>query len=221
MDDAPYADRAAAGEILAGKLAAFANRDDVTVLGLPRGGVPVAAQVARRLGAPLDVLVVRKLGAPNQPELAMGALAIVGQTVIAVQNEQVRQELARRGIDDAAIAAVIAAEQAELLRREGQYRAGRTAAPIAGRTVLIVDDGLATGASMRAAVQAVRGVNPAEVVVAVPVAAPEATRELAAVADSVICAWQPAGFLAVGQAYEDFAQTTDAEVTALLKGAAR
>ena len=205
-----FADRADAGGQLAGHLAAYAGRDDVTVLGLPRGGVPVAAAVARELGAPLDVFVVRKLGVPDSPEFAMGAIATGGVRIV---NEDVVRQL---GITDDVLAATAAQEQLELERREQLYRAGRADPELRGRTVLVVDDGLATGATMRAAVQALRSHEPREVVVAVPVASSAACDDLRAVADAVICAVTPEPFTAVGLWYADFAQLDDEAVAELL-----
>ncbi len=202
----PYRDRTDAGVQLAGHLGAYAGRADVVVLGLPRGGVAVAAEVARSLGAPLDVFCVRKLGVPGDPELAMGAIATGG---IVVVNEAV---VAEAGVPSSMLADVTAAERAELERRERAYRGERPAVPLAGRTVLVVDDGLATGASMRAAVRAVRAAGPASVVVAVPVAAAETCRSLEAEADDVVCALAPEGFRTVGGWYDDFSSTSDDEV---------
>jgi len=202
----PYLDRTDAGIRLAGHLAAYVGRADVVVLGLPRGGVPVAAEVARALGAPLDVFCVRKLGVPGEPELAMGAIATGGVVVV---NEAVVAEIS---VPPDLVAEVAAAERAELDRRERAYRGDRPPLPLAGRTVVLVDDGLATGASMRAAVRAVRSAGPARVVVAVPVAAAETCRSLEAEADEVVCPLAPKGFRAVGGWYEDFSATSDDEV---------
>ena len=202
----PYLDRTDAGIRLAGHLAAYVGRTDVVVLGLPRGGVPVAAEVARALGAPLDVFCVRKLGVPGEPELAMGAIATGGVVVV---NEAVVAEIS---VPPDLVAEVAAAERAELDRRERAYRGDRPPLPLAGRTVVLVDDGLATGASMRAAVRAVRSAGPARVVVAVPVAAAETCRSLEAEADEVVCPLAPKGFRAVGGWYEDFSATSDDEV---------
>ena len=189
----------------------FKGRHDVVVLALPRGGVPVAHEVARALDAPLDVFLVRKLGVPSHRELAMGAIASGG---VRVLNEQV---VAAYRLSETAINAVARAEQAELERRERTYRDGRGAIALSGRIVLLVDDGLATGASMKAAVKAVRAHDPARVVVAVPVGAPETCRDLADVADEIVCACAPDHFAAVGQWYRDFSQTSDAEVRELLR----
>jgi predicted phosphoribosyltransferase len=201
-----YRDRADAGARLAGHLASYANRPDVVVLGLPRGGVPVAAEVARALRAPLDVFCVRKLGVPGDEELAMGAIATGGVVVV---NHQVVAEL---GVPEHMLEEVAAAEREELERRERAYRGDAPPAPLAGRTVLVVDDGLATGATMRAAVRAVRAAGPSRVVVAVPVAAAETCRSLAADADEVVCPLAPEGFRSVGGWYEDFSTTSDDEV---------
>ncbi|HEX5556343.1 MAG TPA: phosphoribosyltransferase family protein [Gaiellales bacterium] len=202
----PYRDRVDAGVRLAESLSAYANRPDVVVLGLPRGGVPVAAQVAWALGAPLDVFCVRKLGVPGDEELAMGAIATGGVVVV---NDRVVSEL---GVPEHMLAGVAAAEREELERQERAYRGDRAPAPLAGRTVLVVDDGLATGATMRAAVQAVRAAGPSRVVVAVPVAAAETCQSLAADADEVVCPLAPEDFRSVGGWYEDFSSTSDDEV---------
>src|SRR6267378_8331191 len=205
-----FRDRREAGRVLAEKLAAYANRPDVLVLALPRGGVPVAYEVARALGAPLDVFVVRKLGVPGYEELAMGAVATGG---VRVLNEQLVERL---GIPDDMIDAVAAREQQELARRERLYRGGRPPPDVRGRTVILVDDGLATGATMRAAIMALRQLQPARIVAAIPTASPETCEELRAEVDDVICAITPEPFLAVGHWYEDFSQTTDDEVRDLL-----
>jgi predicted phosphoribosyltransferase len=208
---APFRDRADAGKRLAGLLREFAHRDDLVVLGLPRGGVPVAHEVARALGAPLDVFVVRKLGLPGHDELAMGAIATGGVRLV---NDDV---VTAFGVSENEIARVTEREQRELERRERLYRGeGRAPPVVAGRTVLLVDDGLATGASMRAAVEAVRAQRPTAIVVAVPVAPAESCDALHHVADDVVCALTPADFDAVGLWYDDFRQTTDEEVHALL-----
>jgi predicted phosphoribosyltransferase len=209
-----FADRQQAGAELADRLDPYAGRDDVVVLGLPRGGVVVASEVARALGAPLDVFVVRKLGYPGHAELAMGAIASGG---VRVMNEDV---LGAYGPSPAAIEQVARVEQAELERREQAYREGRPPVPLAGRVVILVDDGLATGSTMRAAVAAVRRLEPARTVVAVPVGAREACDLLAAEADEVVCVSVPEPFSAVGLWYEDFSQTTDEEVRELLAASA-
>ncbi|MEI9898444.1 MAG: phosphoribosyltransferase [Chthoniobacter sp.] len=205
-----YRDRRDAGRQIAARLSGFAGRTDVLVLGLARGGVPVALEVARALGAPLDVLIVRKLGLPGQPELAMGAIASGG---VRVFNEGIVRRMRDASI---VIQEVAAVEERELERREWEYRGDRPAAEVPGRSVIVVDDGLATGASMDAAVLALRQRQAARVIVAVPVGSPEACARLAKEADEVICLHTPQDFEAVGQAYDDFSQTTDEEVRALL-----
>jgi predicted phosphoribosyltransferase len=210
-----FADRHDAGRVLAERVRVYAGRDDVLVLGLPRGGVPVAYEVARSLGAALDVFVVRKLGVPQQPELAMGAIASGG---VRILNEDVVRWYR---IPQDIIEAVARDEERELARRERAYRNGRPAVPIEGKVVVLVDDGLATGSTMRAAIAAVRRLKPSRVIVAVPVGARETCQDLGAFADDVVCAQIPAAFSAVGLWYADFAQTTDDEVTALLQHADR
>ena len=210
-----FADRRDAGRALAAALADDAALTDAVVLGLPRGGVVVAAEVAEALGAPLDVVLVRKLGLPEQPELAMGALAAAGDSV-----ETVRTAIAARA-GEAAFAAVRARELDELARRERTYRAGRPPVPLGGRAVVLVDDGLATGATARAALAAVRRQGPASLTVAVPVGSPRVCAELRAEVDRVVCLESPVSFRAVGQAYRDFRATEDAEVVAALAGARR
>lgn len=206
-----FRDRREAGRLLAAKLAAtYANRADVLVLALPRGGVPVAYEVARTLRAPLDVFLVRKLGVPGHEELAMGAVASGG---VRVLNHDIVRALR---IPDELIDAVTTREQAELARRERLYRGDRPPPDVRGRTVVLVDDGLATGATMVAAVQALRQQHPARVVVAVPVAPPETCEQLRTEVDEVVCAFTPEPFRAVGLWYEDFTPTTDAEVRDLL-----
>lgn len=205
-----FRNRQEAGLALANRLQQYSGRDDVVVLGLPRGGVPVAFEVARALAAPLDVFVVRKLGVPGHAELAMGAIAGGG---IRVLNQDV---VMWYGLSTATIDAVARAEQAELERREHAYRNGRSPVPLESRVVLIVDDGLATGSTMRAAVRAVRQSKPSRVVVAVPVGASETCRSLGIDADEVVCVATPEPFDAVGQWYDDFSQTTDEEVRELL-----
>lgn len=209
-----FADRRDAGRELALRLAAYAHRDDVTVLALPRGGVPVAAEIARALDAPLDILVVRKLGLPGQPEYAMGAIA---SGDVRVLNTQVIQQLA---ISYSAIDIVTRAEMRELHRRERLYRGDRPMPAIEGRQVILVDDGMATGASMRAGVQALRDLQPARIVVAVPVSAAETCHLISQDADEVVCGQTPERFRSVGQWYETFEQTTDDEVRRLLAVAA-
>lgn len=210
-----FRDRADAGRALAAELSAYAGRDDVVVLALPRGGVPVGYEVARALGAPLDVFIVRKLGVPGHEELAMGAIASGG---VRVLNESVVQPLR---IPESVIDTIAAREQAELERREREYRDGRPAPDVRGRTVILVDDGLATGATMRAAAQALRLQQPARVVVAVPVSAEESCEELRTQVDDIVCSMTPHPFYGVGMWYEDFSQTTDAEVRELLARAGR
>ena len=205
-----FRDRREAGERLAEQLRAYGNRPDVIVLALPRGGVPVGFEVAEALRAPLDVFVVRKLGVPGQEELAMGALASGGTRVL--DNEIVR--LARVTESEIERATAFAAE--EMARQERRYRGERRFPCVDGKTVILVDDGLATGSTMRAAVLALRSQHPAKVVVAVPVGAPETCDALGSVADDVVCVETPEPFRAVGLWYEDFSQTTDDEVHALL-----
>ena len=216
----PFADRRHAGRALGAALAErLGGAADVVVLGLPRGGVVVAAEVAAALGADLDLVAVRKLGLPWQPELAMGAIAAAGDAVEAVRTEQV---LARAHVDPASFEEVRQRELAELRRRERAYRGIRPPVPLAGRTVVVVDDGLATGATMRAAVAAVRRSAPARVLVAVPVGSPNTCAALATAVDDVVCLWAPASFSAVGQGYDDFGATSDDEVReALATGASR
>jgi putative phosphoribosyl transferase len=205
-----FDNRAEAGRMLATRLMDYANRNDVVVLGLPRGGVPVAYEVARALGAPLDVFVVRKLGVPGHEELAMGAVATGG---VRVLNADVVGGLR---IPDDVLAAAVLRESEELERRERLYRDGRPAPDVHGRTAILVDDGLATGASMSAAIAALRALGPARIVVAVPVGAEETCDRLRTEADDVVCFETPSPFFAVGYWYLDFSQTTDDEVRALL-----
>lgn len=205
-----FRDRADAGRILAGKLTAYANRPDVLVLALPRGGVPVAYEVAQALHAPLDVFLVRKLGLPGQEELAMGAIASGGTRVL---NEEV---IGKLNVSEQVIETVAAEEQRELSRREHDYRDRRPPPDVRGRTVILVDDGLATGSTMRAAVAALRRRGPSRIIVAVPVGAPDICAELQKEADEVVCAQMPEHFYAVGAWYDDFSQTSDEEVRHLL-----
>jgi predicted phosphoribosyltransferase len=209
-----FRNRREGGQYLATKLMAYANRQDVVVLALPRGGVPVAFEVACALHVPLDVFLVRKLGVPMHEELAMGAIASSG---IRVLNQDIVQglEIPKHVVD-----AVEARERRELDRRERKYRGGRAATNVCGRIVILVDDGLATGSSMRAAVAALKQRNPARIVVAVPVGAPETCAEFHDEADEAICAVMPEPFRAVGTWYQDFSQTTDEEVQLLLDEAA-
>jgi putative phosphoribosyl transferase len=205
-----FSDRTQAGQLLGEAVLERLGRAPAVVLGLPRGGVPVAWGVARALGAELDVLVVRKVGVPTQPELAMGA---VGPGGVTVRNEDVLEMLPGAA---ARFEAVAASERAEVGRRERAFRGKRPPLVLTGRSAVLVDDGVATGATLRAAIAAARALGAARVVVAVPVASPEAVRMLAAEADEVICLEQPAFLMAVGQCYAEFAQVSDAEVRALL-----
>src|SRR4051795_3565284 len=206
----PFADGRDAGRALGAALAErLGGAADVVVLGLPRGGVVVAAEVAAAPHAALPLVAVRKLGLPWQPELAMGAIAAAGDAVEAVRTEQV---LARADVDPASFEAVRQRELTELRRREQAYRGDRPPPELTGRTVVVVDDGLATGATMRAAVAAVRRSHPARVVVAVPVGSPHTCADLAAVVDDVVCLWSPASFTAVGEGYGEFGPTSDDEV---------
>ena len=212
--DKPFSTRRKAGEELASKLGKYAGRGDVLVLALPRGGVPVGYEVARALHAPLDVFVVRKLGVPEDEELAMGAIASGGVRIV---NEEVTRAV---GISEEAIDAVARQEWVELERRERLYRGDRPRPAVQDRTVILVDDGLATGSTMRAAATALRQMRPAKIIVAVPVAAPETCDEFREEVDEVICAIIPEPFMAVGAWYEDFSQTSDDEVRELLQDAA-
>jgi predicted phosphoribosyltransferase len=205
-----FRNRTDAGRQLAEKLTAYANRPEILVLALPRGGVPVAFEVARALGVPLDVFLVRKLGVPGYEELAIGAVATGGVRVL--NNEIVRG----LGISEHEIDAVVARELQELARRDRLYRGDRQPPDVGGRTVILVDDGLATGATMRAAVQALREQQPARIVAAVPTASPDTCQVLKTEADDVICAMTPEPFFAVSHWYGDFTQTTDDEVRELL-----
>ena len=210
-----FRDRTEAGRLLAEKLREYANRSDVVVLALPRGGVPVAFEVARALNAPLDVFVVRKLGVPGHEELAMGAIASGG---VRVLNEDVLRAL---GISRGVVDLVAEREQRELQRREREYRDGRAPIDIRDRTVILVDDGLATGSSMRVAAIALKQKDPAKIIVAVPVGAPETCAQFESEVDKVVCAAAPEPFRAVGEWYRDFSQTSDEEVRDLLSEAAR
>jgi putative phosphoribosyl transferase len=209
----PFRDRQEAGRQLAARLLDYKGRDDVVVLGLPRGGVPVAFEVAQALHAPLDVLIVRKLGLPGHEELAMGAIASGG---VRVLNSDVVRTVR---VPEHVIEAVAAREQAEIERREHFYRDGRPGLDPAGRTVIVVDDGLATGSTMTAAIMALRDRGPDHVVVAVPVAPGATCREMSRLADRVVCLVQPEAFGAVGEWYEDFRPTSDADVKRLLDAA--
>jgi predicted phosphoribosyltransferase len=209
-----FRNRREAGRLLAEKLGEFAGRTDAVVLALPRGGVPVAYEVARALRLPLDVFVVRKLGVPGHAELAMGAIATGG---VCVQNDDVVQALK---IPASMIETAAAFERHELKRREQAYRDDRPEPEVSGRTVILVDDGLATGSTMRAAVAALRRLGPERIVVAVPAAAPTTREEIRHEADDCVCSVTPEPFYAVGLCYDDFAQTTDDEVRDLLRRSA-
>jgi putative phosphoribosyl transferase len=210
-----FIDRVDAGRRLAQGLDALRGDEDVVVLGLPRGGVPVAFEVARALSAPLDVIVVRKLGLPRQPELAVGA---IGEGDVRVINERIRSDA---GLTSAQLDAVERSERAELERRVARFRAGSERVPLTGRTALIVDDGVATGSTARAACQVARAQGAARVVIAVPVGAAAALRSLREDADGVVCLETPAGFAAVGLCYRRFPQVSDQEVADLLRLAAQ
>jgi len=205
-----FLDRHVAGRKLAQKLSRYAGRSGVIVLALPRGGVPVAYEVARSMNAPLDVLIVRKLGVPGREELAIGAIASGG---IWVLNNDIIESLK---IDQKTIDAVTEQEMKEVQRREGQYRGDRPAPDVKGHTIILIDDGLATGATMLAAVAALRAQEPARIVVAVPAAAPEAIRLIQPKVDEVVYVIAPGSFEGVGKWYEDFSQTPDEEVQNLL-----
>ncbi len=205
-----FRDRVEAGERLAQALMPWRG-ESVVVLGLPRGGVPVAAEIAHALGAPLDVLVVRKLGLPAQPELAMGA---IGEGGVRVLNQTV---VRTTGVSEADLARVEAVERAELARQAGRFRDDRPPVALAGRTALIVDDGIATGATALVACQVARALGATRVVMAAPVAAPSSVRDVRAVADDVVCLETPTEFTAVGQWYDDFRPTTDDDVIRCLR----
>jgi putative phosphoribosyl transferase len=205
-----FRDRVEAGRLLARELTRYANRPDVLVLGLPRGGVPVAFEVAKALRAPLDVVVVRKLGVPGQPELAMGAIASGGARVL---NESLVSSLR---IPESAIAAAAEEEEEELRRRELAYRGHRGAPKVHGKTIILVDDGIATGSTMRAAIQALKRQHPARLVIAVPTAAASSCGEIEPQVDELVTLMAPEDFGAVGQWFEEFPQVSDAEVTDLL-----
>ena len=208
-----YSNRQEAGVVLANELHGYAYRKDVIVLALPRGGVPVAYEIAKALKVPLDVFIVRKLGVPGHAELAFGAIAMGGQ---AVYNQDIISHLS---IPPTEIQAVIDAEKKELKRREVAYRGNHTFPVIRDKVVILVDDGIATGASMRAAIQAIQALQPAEIIVAVPVADKLICREMKILVDELICPKQPTELYAVGAWYVDFAQTEDDEVHQLLKAA--
>jgi putative phosphoribosyl transferase len=207
---ARFADRRQAGAVLAEHLDLYAGRDDLVVLALPRGGVPIGYKVARHLHAPLDVLVVPKLGAPGHPEFAIGAIAGGG---ISVLDESF---IAAHRVPARVLDAIVQRERAEVVRREHAYRANRPPVAVKGQVVIVVDDGLATGSTMRAAVLALRRQGPAGIVVAVPVGSQQACDALTEVADQVICPLKPEPFSAVGLWYRDFSETTDEEVRQLL-----
>jgi len=209
-----FRNRSEAGEALAERLAALAPEAPV-VLALPRGGVPVALPVARRLGAPLDVLLVRKLGLPGQEELAAGAVGEAGGAVEAVFNPEV---LAMAGTAEADFAAAIAGKAAEIAARRARFRAGRAPVALAGRTAIVVDDGIATGATLRAALKGLARLGPKAVIVAVPVAPAEALAAIAPAVDRILCLATPRPFVAVGAHYDDFTQVEDDTVAALLAG---
>lgn len=218
----PYADRHEAGRQLAADVEArlgYELRSPI-VLALPRGGVPVAAEVADALGLPLDVIVVRKVGVVGHREVAMGAVATVAGNVETVTNPQVLSDLEQLGRRREEFAEVAQKERLELARRDHLYRGERPPLDVAGRTVIVVDDGVATGASMRAAVTVLRQGGPGRIIVAVPVCLPGAMPVLEEVADEVVCHWTPHNFMAVGQAYRHFDQTDDEEVRAILGSAA-
>jgi putative phosphoribosyl transferase len=208
-----FTDRTDAGRKLAEELVKFAGEKNLLILALPRGGVPVAFEVAKALGAPLDVFVVRKLGVPGQEELAMGAIASGG---VRVLNEEIIRSL---DIFEDQIARVAANEQRELERREFVYRSGRSVSDLAGKTIILIDDGLATGATMRAAVHAIKAQNPRKLVVAVPTSAPDTCAMIRKMVDETICLITPTPFGGVGAWYRDFSQTSDREVQQLLKEA--
>lgn len=213
MDERVFLDRQDAGRRLAGMLKNYAHREDVIVLALPRGGVPVGFEVAKALGVGLDVLVVRKLGLPYHTELAMGAIASGGAVYLN------RDVIDASRVSAAAIDVVLRRESAELARREVLYRGDRPWPDVAGKTVIVVDDGIATGATAHAAIVALRSHRPARIVLAVPVTPPDTRDQLAAVADEVVCVTVPERFYAVGQFYRQFEQTSDDTVRALLERA--
>lgn len=211
MTDGRFLNRAVAGRMLASRLQKYAGRKDVVVLALPRGGVPVGYEVAAMLGAEFDVLIVRKLGLPGHPEFAMGAIASGGVQYLN------QDALSYGKVNAQALQEVLAEERQELARREALYRGSRPSVPIEGRTVIVVDDGMATGASLRAGAMALRSGRPARIVVAVPVAPADAAERLGEVADEFISVMSPRDFRAVGQFYDHFDQTSDAEVRELLQ----
>lgn len=210
FEELPFRDREQAGRVLASRLGGYAGKPDVIVLGLPRGGVPVAAEVARALGVPLDAFLVRKLGVPGHEELAMGAIA---EGDVEVLNDEVVEAYL---IPPALIEAVARRERREIARRQRLYRGDKPPLDVSGKTVLLVDDGLATGSTMRAAIEALHRRHPARLVVAVPVGSPDVCAEIGRRVDEMICEAMPEPFWAVGQWYEDFSPTTDEEVRELL-----
>lgn len=209
-----FRDRSHAGRLLAVRLAQYANAPELLVCALPRGGVVVAAAVAEELNAPLDFVIVRKLGVPGQPELAMGAIASAGVSVLS------HSLIAQLGITAGEIEQVLAREQHELMRREALYRGGAPAPQVRNRTVILVDDGIATGSTMRAAASLVRQQQPKRLVIAAPVASPSSCAALVDVADEIVCVVQPEHFFAIGEFYQDFLQVSDDEVRELLQRAA-
>jgi putative phosphoribosyl transferase len=210
MSEQRFRDRSQAGKLLANQLSHYSGQENVLVLALPRGGVPVAIEVARALGVSMDIFIVRKLGVPGREELAMGAIA---SGDVRVVNDRVAASLK---VDERTIAQVLVREEQELKRREHTYRGDRPASNIEGRTVILIDDGLATGSTMRAAIIGVRAHHPAKLVVGVPVAASEICTEIGTEVDEVVCLRQPATLLGIGGWYEDFSQLSDEEVKALL-----
>lgn len=210
-----YTDREDAGKKLAAALAEYQGRPDVVVFGLPRGGVPVAFEVARSLEAPLEILVVRKIGVPGQPELAMGAVA---SGAVVIRNEQVIRAV---GVGADRFDAAVGAARVELTEREAALRGAELSVDLTDRTVIVVDDGMATGSTMRAAVEALRTMQPERIVIAVPVGAPEVVAQLGAIADEVVCLLTPRNLVAVGSWYRHFGQTTEMEVRRLLDASAR
>lgn len=215
MNARRYTDRRDAGRALAGLLGGYRGVDGLIVLGLPRGGVPVADEIAQALDATLDVLVVRKVGLPQQPEVAMGAIASIAGTIETVRNPDVMAHAG--GSADEVFDAVASSEEVELRRRQATFRGDRPPLELAGRVVVLVDDGIATGATMRAAIATSRAELPEKIVVAVPVALSDTADRMRELADEVVCAWEAQGLWAVGEAYRDFAQTTDDEVRRTLR----
>lgn len=210
-----YSDRREAGKILASELSIYANRRDVIVLALPRGGVPVAYEIAKALHVPLDVFIVRKLGVPGHSELAMGAITLGG---VKIFNEDIINELQIKSDD---ITAVIAKEQEELKRRDAKYRGSHTFPSLKDKTIILVDDGIATGATIKAAIKALNALKPAGIIVAVPVAEKNMCDKIQSLVKQLICPLKPVHFYAVGAWYEDFSQTEDEEVYTLLKNKAQ